>query len=822
MNVFRFIRNTDEGIIEEKQRVYDFIPVDSIMPEDRVFHLTDNTLGVAFECIPLTGGDSKVMEHLAQVINQPYPEGTSAQFFLFKSPDITRQLTAFENLRADNTDDLLSNQMSDRMHFLREHTSSPIVLQKLTNQMFRDIGRVFDTKLVVTFKFPNKSQLPDADEYTLAKDWATKIESLLQAVPLCPYRLDAAEYIRIMQTIFNWSDNAGWKQELHPTWDENEEIYKQVIDWDTPIVKSSDRTIVLGDKKYVRTLSAKTLPPAMFFTEALGYIGDLRAGEENLRQNYAVVSNIFWGDPVKMREKIYRDRGITVNQAFSALLKFVPKLKSKLDSFNLAYDSLEKGAIAIRSSYSLILFADSEEELDAASVRAQTLWKSKHFHLFEDRNVMVPVFMNSIPFGMDLMACRELNRVKTNTSDRLPVLLPVFGEWKGSGTFHTTLISRNGQLMSLSLHDSQTNKNCVIAAESGSGKSFLLNNIISSYLQVGAKIWVIDAGKSYQKLCDINHGDFLQFDDRSKICLNPFELLTNWKDDKDMIVSLVANMASPEGRLSEVQLSMLEQYMQVLWENYGTSMTVDMIAKACLSDPDSRIQDVGKLLYAFTTKGSYGQYFNGTNNVNFKNKFTVLELDELQGRKALRQVVLLNLINQIQHDIFTKDDERGRIKILVIDEAWDLLKEGPVAVFMEHAYRKFRKYGGSAIIATQSINDLYSSEAGRPIAENSANMYLLGQKASTVDQIQREKRLSLDEGGYNLLKTVQTEAGVYSEIFVISGSGIGVGRLVVSPFENLLYSTTPQDVNRIKAYQEQGLSTAQAIQAVIQERGGKA
>ena len=818
MNVFRFIRETDEGIIQEKQRVYEFIPVDSFMPEDKIFHGTDKSLGVAFECIPLTGGDQKVMEHLAQVINQPYPPGTSAQFFLFKSPDISRELAHFENLRDDHPDELLTTQMRDRVQFLEQHTKDPIVLRKLTNKMMRDIGRVFDTKLIVTFKFPNKNQLPDSDEYTLAKDWATKIESLLQSVPLCPYRMDAAHYIRLMQTIFNWSDNAGWKQQLHPTWDENEEIYKQVLDWDTPIVKCSDRTIVLGDKKYVRTLSAKSVPPAMFFTEALGYVGDMRAGEENLRQNYAVVSNVFWGDPVKMREKIYRDRGITVNQAFSALLKFVPKLKSKLDSFNLAYDSLEKGAIAIRSSYTMVLFADSEEELDAASVRAQTLWKSKHFQMFEDRNVMVPVFMNSIPFGMDLPACRELDRVKTNTSDRLPVILPVFGEWKGSGTFHTTLISRNGQLMSLSLHDSQTNKNCVIAAESGSGKSFLLNNIISSYLQVGAKVWVIDAGKSYKKLCDVNNGDFLQFDEHSHICLNPFELLTNWKEDKDMIVSLVANMASPEGRLTEVQAAMLEQYMQGIWEEHGQAMTVDMIAQRCLSDADTRIQDVGKLLFPFTTKGSYGQYFNGTNNVNFKNKFTVLELDELQGRKALRQVVLLNLINQIQHDIFTKDEDRGRIKILVIDEAWDLLKEGPVAVFMEHAYRKFRKYGGSAIIATQSINDLYSSEAGRPIAENSANMYLLGQKASTVDQIQREKRLSLDEGGYNLLKTVQTEAGVYSEIFVISGGGIGVGRLVVSQFENLLYSTTPQDVNRINAYVAQGLTTAQAIQAVIQER----
>ena len=66
--------------------------------------------------------------------------------------------------------------------------------------------------------------------------------------------------------------------------------------------------------------------------------------------------------------------------------------------------------------------------------------------------------------------------------------------------------------MSLSLHDSDTNKNAVIAAESGSGKSFLLNEIIVSYLSEGAQVWVIDAGKSYKKLNEQLDGDFLQFD----------------------------------------------------------------------------------------------------------------------------------------------------------------------------------------------------------------------------------------------------------------------------------------------------------------------
>src|SRR5690606_21479826 len=138
----------------------------------------------------------------------------------------------------------------------------------------------------------------------------------------------------------------------------------------------------------------------------------------------------------------------------------------------------------------------------------------------------------------------------------------------------------------------------------------------------------------------------------------------------------------------------------------------------------------------------------------------------------------------IQQAVYLGD--RSRMKVVIIDEAWDLLKEGEVSVFMEHAYRKFRKYGGSVLIATQSLNDLYENEVGRAIAENSASMYLLGQTEETVESVKKSGRLSLSEGGYNILKSVHTIAGVYSEIFIRSNAGVGVGRLVVSDFHKLL------------------------------------
>jgi conjugal transfer ATP-binding protein TraC len=151
----------------------------------------------------------------------------------------------------------------------------------------------------------------------------------------------------------------------------------------------------------------------------------------------------------------------------------------------------------------------------------------------------------------------------------------------------------------------------------------------------------------------------------------------------------------------------------------------------------------------------------------------------------------------------------------VIDEAWDLLTHGDVGRFIEAGYRRFRKYHGAAITVTQSVQDLYGNPTGRAIAENSAHTFLLAQQAQVVDQLKAERRLPLTEAGAELLKTVHTVPGVYSEVFVIGDRGAGIGRLVVEPFKRLLYSTEPTEVAAIKALRARGRSTAEAIRELL-------
>ncbi len=818
MNVIGLKITTDEGLIEEELRASSLIEPFVYEPKNQYFLCQDNTVGVVFECVALTGGDQADQDHLEQVIDQDYPEGTTAQFFLFKSPDIERELIAMETLRGDFSHPLLNKVVEDRIEFLHKHTTEPIVT-KTSKNTYRDVGKIFDTKLIVSFKFPIEGDIPTPEEEVAILSLATKTESALVTAKLQPVRMTAKAYIRLMSTIFNWSERASWRGSYWDKWEEDKFINEQIFDYTTDVVKVDDSTVSFGDNVFVKSLSAKTFPTSMYFTEALLYAGDLKQGEENLRQSYAVVTNLYFGDPVKLKNSLMRKRQWIVNQSYSMLTRYVPVLAEKEKSFNILYDSLNKGARAVKMSFSLLLFGNSVKEVQEASVRATTLWRSLHFSLFEDKFVVLPMLKNNLPLCTDSKAIEELQRYKTLTSKEVPVLLPVFGEWKGTGRFHVALISRNGQLMSFSIHDTNNDKNAVIAAQAGSGKSFLLNEMILAYMSEGAKVWIIDAGKSYKKLCESLDGDFIQFDDKTRICLNPFELIEDWKEDQDAIFDLVRSMAAPEGGLTIEQEAMLKKILKESWNKYGKAMTVDRIVERCMEEQDQRFRDIGTLLYAFTSSGNHGHYFAGHNNVNFKNQITVLELDELQGRLDLRQVVLMQLIFQIQREVYT--GERNRKKLVIIDEAWDLLSQGDIGKFMEHAYRKFRKYGASAVIATQSIADLFNNTVGKAISDNSATKILLGQTAEAVESAKENKQLVMSEGHWNLLKTVRTETGVFSEMFIHQKDRRGVGRLIVSDYQKALYSTVAEHVNFVEKLRAQGLTLDEALKEFVRQQNGE-
>jgi conjugal transfer ATP-binding protein TraC len=774
-------------------------------PENGVFLLEDRSLGFGFLCDPLSGGDQGIQDRVNVFLNQEWPIDTLIQVSLWTSPDIQRNLAVLKSRRSGSMAEVTQGLVGNTLSFLQDGTRNAV--DSSTHILIRRC------QVIITVKLPTARPQPTEAEVERAKSLRlTSLQSLI-TIGLRPQPLTADRYVRLMSVMLNWDEGAGWLNHPDEKADETQLIRDQFLDYGTDI--RLDRSGVwLGDKR-VKTLSVKRYPDHLYFGSARSYLGDVLSGARGIKQNCLITLTLHYPDSETTKAKLDTVRQWVTNQAYGPILKFVPHLGVRKQSFDLLFNAFMDGDRPVRGYLGVVLFCGGAEEAQAVS-NARVYFRELGFQLLEDKYFTLPLFLNCLPLGAERSVIRDSNRYKTFGTRHVIPLLPIFADWPGTGTPTLNLISRTGQLMSFSLFDSASNYNACIAAQSGSGKSFLTNELIVSSLAEGARVWVIDVGRSYMNLAESLDGEFMAFTPKSNLCINPFDLVRNWDEEADVIAGLVTSMAAPTEKLSDFQTASLKRILRDVWEEKGNEMSVDDVAARLKAQKDQRIVDLGEQLFPFTQRGEYGRFFNGRNTVRFSGDFTVLELEELKGRRHLQQVVLLQLIYQIQQAMYL--GERDRPKLVVIDESWDLLTLGDAATFMEHGYRRFRKYGGSAITITQSVNDLYRTSTGRAIVENSAHMILLGQKAEAVEALRSEKRLPLPEGGYNLLKTVHTIPGVYSELFILTEMGAGIGRLIVDPFKRLLFSTKPDDVHQIRQLRMQGIPITEAIQTLLDRR----
>ena len=233
---------------------------------------------------------------------------------------------------------------------------------------------------------------------------------------------------------------------------------------------------------------------------------------------------------------------------------------------------------------------------------------------------------------------------------------------------------------------------------------------------------------------------------------------------------------------------------------------------------DRRLRDLAAMLHPYTREGVYGKYFESGAPIDFGADFIVLELEELKAKKDLQTVVLLIVMYRITREMYFS---RDRKKIVIIDEAWDLLAGGATAEFIEAGYRRARKYKGAFMSATQGVDDYYRNPAAKAALDNSDWVFLLRQKPESIEMLDKLGQLTMDDAMKRLLQSLRTEHGAFSELFIHSPAGNGIGRLLVDPWSLLLFSSRPEDWSAIDAHRSRGLAVPEAIDAVLAARGAR-
>ena len=799
-------------------RAPDYLPWLAYDDDTKLFVLDGSYIGFTFSARPLSGFTDDMERRFHSLLRMTFPHDSFLQFNLLVLDDVYQHIFNMRKARSGSNDQLINTATAQSIEFLHRSALGGTSSAPVRN-----------SKLLISVKYPIANTFPSQEEVEQSQTLRKEVFENLSVIGFRELReVNDTMLLHDLSVIMNRGPNAAWRGGPVPV-DENAFIREQVLDYDTTLAINETNLRIGG--QYVTSLSAKRRPRRGYFGLAERFSIDPHSGSRGINCPHMINCTIKIEEVDKMKKRIERKRKYYQNYADGPFGRILPEYRRRARDFNLATEAISNGDHVLRFALNFMLFSPTPEKARSTSAAAITYWDELGFNVMEDAGVTFQMLRANLPLGPELDDIKNLSRFSTMNSSSAAIFVPLFYEWRGTRTPLITLTGRGGQVMGFSPFDSATNFNLTISAESGAGKSFFSNEMIAGMLSTGGKVWVIDIGRSYEKLCAALDGQHLSFEAESNICLNPFSSIQTFEQFEEVqaiIKNLLAAMAAPNEGLSDFQFSILNKILIELFKKHGSKMTVDLIADECFKKAkelgegkeqefaEKRISDIGYGLQAFCASGQYGKYFSGPANIDFNKNFVLLELEELKSQPHLLTVVLLLLVYQVQHGMYLS--ERDIMKMLLVDEAWDLLKDPKMADFMEAGYRRFRKYNGSACIITQSIADVHGSATGQAILANSATTIMLSQKSKEIDRLAGGETPAFGRALAERLKTVHTVPGRYSEAYIESAEGAGIGRLTVDPFRNLLYSTDASDVAAINRYTAQGMTTVEAINTVLESR----
>ncbi|WP_168062775.1 type IV secretion system protein TraC [Candidatus Manganitrophus noduliformans] len=778
-----------------RESLSSYLPYEAWDPASGIY-IADHGPAVIFECLPKVGAGMETLQVLEALYAAGFlPSGTTIQVLLYASPNVEALLSLWRDARQRG--DLFRQMAERRTEMLRRMDGAD------GEAPLRNFRLLFSVGLPV-----HPDQAPPEERVRRASEISAKIEGLLVSMRLYPRKLSAQGLIALLFELLN----PDHPTERIPAWDPSLPIREQVIFADSPLRIEADRLIL--DRRVVKSFSVKQYP-----TEPAGtlnqVIGNAVKGIDQIATPFLLAFNAVLLDQDKDVRAVEQKAGLVTYQSVGFLARILPKIQEKKENFDLLLRGIGNGHRLIRGYLHLVLYGREEKALDLVSQQVHGLFRKNRFILQEDHFVTLPLFLASLPSGLAPEAERKLlRRGRTLLSSNGAVLSPVCADWKGTGSPGLLLVSRRGQMMLVDLFDSPGNYNAVVAAAPGSGKSFLVNELCLTYLAAGGRVWVIDIGRSYLKLCHLLGGDFIEFRPEKPPCLNIFSRIRNLEEEIDLLIPTVGQMASPSRPLSDLERSFVEKAIRQAHERRAAQTTITAVAEELNRMDDARAKDLATMLYPYTKGGRYGHFFEGEMKSLSESPFVVLELEELRSKGDLKGAVLLLLMYTIQTEMYEGD--RSRRKLVMIDEAWDLLGEGNAAKFIEHGYRRFRKYGGGILTITQGVDDLARTSAGTAALASSDHLFLLRQKEESLMSLREKNLVMMDEALFRLLSTLHTLPGRYSEVYVRTPAGSGIGRLMVDRFTQLVYTTRAEEFARIEAYRKEGLSLVEAIERCLE------
>jgi type IV secretory pathway VirB4 component len=336
-------------------------------------------------------------------------------------------------------------------------------------------------------------------------------------------------------------------------------------------------------------------------------------------------------------------------------------------------------------------------------------------------------------------------------------------------------------------------------AKSGAGKSYTVKLEILRYLVLGTQVLVIDPEDEYKYLSDTVGGTNVKISINSDQHINPFDLPTP-KDEEswgDVFNSHILNLSGlikllMGGELTPEEESMLDQ---ALIQTYAIK---DIVPDADFSQlPPPILSDLQNMLEGMTgaermatrlnkfTTGTFAGFLNNPTNIPLENQLIVFGIRDLEDE--LRPIAMYSVLNYI----WTQVRREKKKRIMVVDEAWYVMKFPIGAEFLFNIAKRGRKYYCGMTTISQDIPDFMSTAQGKAIVTNSSMQMLMKQSPAAIDIIQQTFNLT-DSEKYYLL-----EARVGYGLFFLGSNHVGL-RVLASYAEDQIITSDPKQLLEIE------------------------
>jgi len=371
------------------------------------------------------------------------------------------------------------------------------------------------------------------------------------------------------------------------------------------------------------------------------------------------------------------------------------------------------------------------------------------------------------------------------------------------------LSSEKGILYGVNLHNSSLiifdnfsleNANQVIFAKSGAGKSYTIKLQVLRSMMMGTDVIVIDPENEYQNLANAIGGSYFKISLTSQNHINPFDIpvIPEGEEPADVFKSHILNLTGliklMLGSITPEEDSLLDRVItetyasrDITAENFGTRKE---LGPPLLEDLQTILQNtnggegIAQRLDKFT-HGSYAGFTNAPTNVDIKNRLIVFSIRDLE--EELRPIAMYIVLNFVWNLIRSKLKKR----ILVIDEAWWMMKYRDSASFLFGLVKRSRKYYLGISTITQDVEDFIKSEYGRPIITNSSVQILMKQSPSSVGAVSQTFNLTEGEKSFLL------EASVGEGLFFAGLKHVAI-KVVASYTEDQIITTNPEQMLETK------------------------